>query len=88
MRVRSLKLNNRKCKALRKIVFKNKSEQRDREFVKIKSSGVIINIAHSEPVEDGIGKPRKIPKRRIYRHLKRVSNNIKIALLKKVFLSV
>lgn len=83
------KMNGKKAKALRRIVYGklNSKAYRSRHVVKLKSTGSFINIADIEEVDDGKGIIRKIPKRRIYRHLKRITVGVPRKQLERVLLA-
>jgi hypothetical protein len=79
-------MNNRKAKAIRKIVF-GRLPLTPR-YVRLKSTGQIINAGDMEQVTDSsTGQSREIPRKRIYRHLKKISKGIPINQLKRVFLN-
>lgn len=74
-------MNGRKAKAIRKIVFQG-ADYWDRKYVRLKRTGQIINVAQKEEIEIN-GIKREIPKRRIYRHIKRQMKGVKISQLNK-----
>lgn len=74
-------MNGKKAKALRKIIY-NKSDFRERDYAILEKTGQIINLAQQEEIDTGGKNTRKIPKRRIYKHLKKVTKNVPINKLK------
>ena len=79
-------MNNRKAKAIRKIVF-GKLPITPR-YVRLKSTGQIVNAGDMEKVTDSnTGNSKEIPRRRIYKHLKKIARGIPINQLKRVFLN-
>lgn len=82
-------MNNKKAKALRKLVYGGNTPSP--RYIRAKSeikgaTNPILNIGDMERVTDSsTGASREIPKRRIYKHLKRISKGLPINQLKRVF---
>lgn len=79
-------MNGKRAKALRKIVYQD-DNFRVREYVRIKDSLQIINIAQIKEIDVGGGNIKRVPNRRIYRHLKKRVKKTPIKLLEKVILN-
>ncbi len=84
-------MNNRKAKAVRKLVYNGVAP--NPRYVRVKSkvegrTNPILNVGDMERVTDSsTGNSREIPRRRIYRHLKKIARGIPINKLKRVFLN-
>jgi hypothetical protein len=79
-------MNQRKAKAIRKIVY-GKMPITPR-YVRLKRTGIIVNAGDMERVTDtSTGQSREIPRRRIYKHLKHIAKGLKIKDLQRVFLN-
>ena len=84
-------MNGRKAKAVRKLVYNGVAT--NPRYVRVKSDVVgrtnpILNVGDMEKVTDSsTGNSREIPRRRIYRHLKKIAKGIPINQLKRVFLN-
>jgi hypothetical protein len=69
-------MNGRKCKELRKLIYKN-DDFRERKYG-LTNKGTIINIGQLDKIEN-----KNISKRRIYRYFKTIVRNMKIKNMKK-----
>ena len=83
-------MNQRKARAIRKIVYGGAKPES--KYIRVKSTkgkpSPILNVGDIEKVTDSTtGNSRQIPKRRIYRYLKKISKGIPIKNLEKVFLN-
>ena len=84
-------MNGRKAKAIRKLVYNGVAPIP--RYVRVKSDVVgrtnpILNVGDMERVTDSsTGNSREIPRRRIYRHLKKISKGLKIKDLQRIFLN-
>jgi hypothetical protein len=76
-------MNGKKAKALRKLVYQG-LDWRNRKLVRLKSTMQVVNIADAESVSDGNGRQLKLPKRTIYKHLKKITKGVPISKLKSV----
>ena len=84
-------MRNKKAKAIRRIVYNGQKPQP--KYVRFKSEikgaiNPILNVGEMEQISDkSTGESRKIPRRRMYQFLKKISRKIPINELKKVFLN-
>ncbi len=77
-------MNSKRAKKLRRIVYGG-SDYREREYVTLGKSKQIINIAQLEEISTE-GTTRKIPRRKIYKHLKKTLRKVPINKLEQTIL--